>query len=164
MDLAIKKVERTALFSFKSSPTTVSNFAVAQHHDCLFWEILKTTFVWFLFIHFYLVVAVHSSIHSDVCKFFIQMNFMQSIRNWERRSSISHGFVFTRMFSMVGFNFLWRPEKMQKSMRSRRLPPSTPPLDPRSSGFWHSRSRSDWKDSVYIQWRLRKEGSLQAAS
>ena len=42
-----------------------------------------------------------------------------------------------------------KPEKMQKSMRSRRLPPSTLPLDPRSSGFWHSRSRRDWKENTY---------------
>ena len=50
------------------------------------------------------------------------------------------------------------PEKMQKSMSKRRLPPSTPPLDPRSSGFWHSRSRRDWKEMTYSQdWR-RREG------
>ena len=41
-----------------------------------------------------------------------------------------------------------QPEKIQKSMSSRRLPPSTPPLEPRSSGFWHSRSSSDWGEIV----------------
>ena len=36
LDLAVKKIKRAALFSFESGPTTVPNFTVAQHHDCLF--------------------------------------------------------------------------------------------------------------------------------
>ena len=39
LDLAVKKIECAALFSFEPGAITVPNFAVAQHHDCLFWEI-----------------------------------------------------------------------------------------------------------------------------
>ena len=72
--LTVEKVESASLFRLHPSTATIADFTVGEHNHRL-WEKDKQGA---MFSH--LVVAVHSSIHSDVCRDCIRLDQ----GNWER--------------------------------------------------------------------------------